>query len=67
MGPRGGSFRRFLELSFCITGIWSAYIYQGVLQETLFGAIVAAVMLLGGVIGVLELQTQSGQLWELKP
>ncbi|XP_071707302.1 UDP-galactose/UDP-glucose transporter 3-like [Rutidosis leptorrhynchoides] len=27
--------RRAAELVFCITGIWSAYIYQGVLQETL--------------------------------
>ncbi|KAC9845605.1 hypothetical protein R6Q59_006754 [Mikania micrantha] len=34
MAHRSGSFRRLLELAFCITGIWSAYIYQGVLQET---------------------------------
>ncbi|PWA82719.1 UAA transporter [Artemisia annua] len=26
--------RRGVELVFCITGIWSAYIYQGLLQET---------------------------------
>ncbi|KAJ6395187.1 hypothetical protein OIU77_020448 [Salix suchowensis] len=43
MEARGGnSFRRFLVLAFCVAGIWSAYIYQGVLQETLstkrFGA-----------------------------
>ncbi|KVH97733.1 UDP-galactose/UDP-glucose transporter 3-like [Cynara cardunculus var. scolymus] len=30
----GVALRRVLELVFCITGIWSAYIYQGVLQET---------------------------------
>ncbi|KAK1413763.1 hypothetical protein QVD17_35544 [Tagetes erecta] len=34
MANRGGGLRRLLELVFCITGIWSAYIYQGVLQET---------------------------------
>ncbi|GAA0185047.1 secondary carrier transporter [Lithospermum erythrorhizon] len=28
-----GSFRRILVLSFCVAGIWSAYIYQGILQE----------------------------------
>ncbi|KAB5561824.1 hypothetical protein DKX38_006781 [Salix brachista] len=43
MEARGGnSFRRVLVLAFCVAGIWSAYIYQGVLQETLstkrFGA-----------------------------
>lgn len=30
-----GSFRRIFVLAFCVAGIWSAYIYQGVLQETL--------------------------------
>ncbi|XP_023732112.1 UDP-galactose/UDP-glucose transporter 3 [Lactuca sativa] len=30
----GVGLRRALELAFCIAGIWSAYIYQGVLQET---------------------------------
>ncbi|KAG6744404.1 hypothetical protein POTOM_053124 [Populus tomentosa] len=43
MEARGGSsLRRVLVLAFCVAGIWSAYIYQGVLQETLstkrFGA-----------------------------
>ncbi|KAM0058792.1 putative UAA transporter [Helianthus debilis subsp. tardiflorus] len=34
MEAHGVSFRRVLELAFCVAGIWSAYIYQGVLQET---------------------------------
>ncbi|TXG56467.1 hypothetical protein EZV62_017780 [Acer yangbiense] len=35
MEAHGSSFRRVLVLAFCVAGIWSAYIYQGVLQETL--------------------------------
>ncbi|XP_075518375.1 UDP-galactose/UDP-glucose transporter 3 isoform X2 [Primulina tabacum] len=31
--PSAG-LRRVLLLAFCVTGIWAAYIYQGVLQET---------------------------------
>jgi UDP-galactose transporter B1 len=32
----GGSMAgRVAVLAFCVAGIWSAYIYQGVLQETL--------------------------------
>ncbi|XVF85973.1 hypothetical protein PTKIN_Ptkin17bG0159900 [Pterospermum kingtungense] len=42
MEAHGAGLRRVLVLLFCVTGIWSAYIYQGVLQETLstkrFGA-----------------------------
>ncbi|XP_011001670.1 PREDICTED: UDP-galactose/UDP-glucose transporter 3-like [Populus euphratica] len=43
MEARGGSsLRRVLVLVLCVAGIWSAYIYQGFLQETLstkrFGA-----------------------------
>ncbi|KAJ6913416.1 LOW QUALITY PROTEIN: hypothetical protein NC651_015815 [Populus alba x Populus x berolinensis] len=34
-GGGSGSLRRVLVLAFCVAGIWSAYIYQGVLQETL--------------------------------
>nr|XP_043626678.1 UDP-galactose/UDP-glucose transporter 3-like [Erigeron canadensis] len=34
MGIHGVGIRRAMELAFCITGIWSAYIYQGLLQET---------------------------------
>ncbi|KAJ1691214.1 hypothetical protein LUZ63_015369 [Rhynchospora breviuscula] len=30
-----GGFKRVLVLAFCVAGIWSAYITQGVLQETL--------------------------------
>ncbi|KAF4375260.1 hypothetical protein F8388_001017 [Cannabis sativa] len=35
MEAHGSGLRRILVLAFCVTGIWSAYIYQGVLQETL--------------------------------
>lgn len=35
MEANGSGFRRILLLALCISGIWSAYIYQGVLQETL--------------------------------
>ncbi|XP_047960030.1 UDP-galactose/UDP-glucose transporter 3-like [Salvia hispanica] len=35
MESHGSRLRRVLLLAFCISGIWSAYIYQGVLQETL--------------------------------
>ncbi|KAG6429686.1 hypothetical protein SASPL_107738 [Salvia splendens] len=35
MESHGSGLRRVLLLAFCISGIWSAYIYQGVLQETL--------------------------------
>ncbi|KAJ0095851.1 hypothetical protein Patl1_15828 [Pistacia atlantica] len=35
MEAHGSGFRRVLVLAFCVAGIWSAYIYQGVLQETL--------------------------------
>jgi solute carrier family 35 (UDP-galactose transporter), member B1 len=35
-GIGGGSMAgRVAVLAFCVAGIWSAYIYQGVLQETL--------------------------------
>jgi UDP-galactose transporter B1 len=37
-GARGGGGSmagRVAVLAFCVAGIWSAYIYQGVLQETL--------------------------------
>ncbi|WVZ09703.1 hypothetical protein V8G54_014233 [Vigna mungo] len=33
MEAHGGGLRRILLLAFCVAGIWSAYIYQGVLQE----------------------------------
>ncbi|KAM7484340.1 hypothetical protein LguiA_000349 [Lonicera macranthoides] len=35
MESHGDGLRRVLVLAFCVAGIWSAYIYQGVLQETL--------------------------------
>ncbi|KAF8378421.1 hypothetical protein HHK36_029760 [Tetracentron sinense] len=35
MENHGVGIGRVLVLAFCIAGIWSAYIYQGVLQETL--------------------------------
>ncbi|OVA13321.1 UAA transporter [Macleaya cordata] len=35
MESHGAGVNRVLVLSFCIAGIWSAYITQGVLQETL--------------------------------
>ncbi|QHO59514.1 hypothetical protein HN51_013715 [Arachis hypogaea] len=35
MEAHGSGLRRVLILAFCVAGIWSAYIYQGVLQETL--------------------------------
>uniref|UniRef100_A0A5B6Z4Z7 Putative UDP-galactose transporter 3 isoform 1 n=1 Tax=Davidia involucrata TaxID=16924 RepID=A0A5B6Z4Z7_DAVIN len=34
MDSHPGGLRRVLVLAFCVAGIWSAYIYQGVLQET---------------------------------
>ncbi|KAH6802002.1 UDP-galactose transporter 3 [Perilla frutescens var. frutescens] len=34
MESRGDGIRRVFLLFFCVAGIWSAYIYQGVLQET---------------------------------
>ncbi|KAG8383105.1 hypothetical protein BUALT_Bualt05G0150200 [Buddleja alternifolia] len=34
MESSGGGLRRILLLAFCVAGIWAAYIYQGVLQET---------------------------------
>ncbi|KAE9454535.1 hypothetical protein C3L33_13561, partial [Rhododendron williamsianum] len=34
MESHGAGLRRVLVLAFCVVGIWSAYIYQGVLQET---------------------------------
>lgn len=34
MEAHGAGLRRVLVLAFCVAGIWSAYIYQGVLQET---------------------------------
>ncbi|XP_057508554.1 UDP-galactose/UDP-glucose transporter 3-like [Actinidia eriantha] len=34
MESHGGGLRRVLVLAVCVAGIWSAYIYQGVLQET---------------------------------
>ncbi|XP_048441067.1 UDP-galactose/UDP-glucose transporter 3-like [Pyrus x bretschneideri] len=35
METHGSGLRRVLVFGFCVVGIWSAYIYQGVLQETL--------------------------------
>jgi UDP-galactose transporter B1 len=35
MESHGSGLRRVLLLSFCVAGIWAAYIYQGILQETL--------------------------------
>ncbi|CAI0627771.1 unnamed protein product [Linum tenue] len=35
MEAHGAGLRRVILLAFCIAGIWAAYIYQGVLQETL--------------------------------
>uniref|UniRef100_A0A2P2L0D2 UDP-galactose transporter n=2 Tax=Rhizophora mucronata TaxID=61149 RepID=A0A2P2L0D2_RHIMU len=35
MESHGAGLWRVLVLAFCVAGIWSAYIYQGVLQETL--------------------------------
>lgn len=35
MESHGAGLRRVFVLGFCVVGIWSAYIYQGVLQETL--------------------------------
>ncbi|CAL0318270.1 unnamed protein product [Lupinus luteus] len=35
MEAHATGLRRILVLAFCVAGIWSAYIYQGVLQETL--------------------------------
>ncbi|KAK8508162.1 hypothetical protein V6N11_073663 [Hibiscus sabdariffa] len=35
MEAHGAGLRRVLVLAFCVAGIWSAYIYQGILQETL--------------------------------
>ncbi|XP_039051808.1 UDP-galactose/UDP-glucose transporter 3-like [Hibiscus syriacus] len=35
MEATGVGLRRALVLVFCVAGIWSAYIYQGILQETL--------------------------------
>ncbi|KAI4370530.1 hypothetical protein MLD38_018877 [Melastoma candidum] len=35
MEAQGSGLRRVMILAFCVAGIWSAYIYQGVLQETL--------------------------------
>ncbi|XP_027347743.1 UDP-galactose/UDP-glucose transporter 3-like [Abrus precatorius] len=35
MEAHDGALRRVLVLAFCVVGIWSAYITQGVLQETL--------------------------------
>ncbi|KAL9667292.1 hypothetical protein QQ045_001643 [Rhodiola kirilowii] len=34
MEAHGAGLRRVVVLAFCVAGIWSAYIYQGVLQET---------------------------------
>jgi UDP-galactose transporter B1 len=34
-GGGGSMAGRVAVLAFCVAGIWSAYIYQGVLQETL--------------------------------
>ncbi|KAG5629588.1 hypothetical protein H5410_001305 [Solanum commersonii] len=34
MESHGAGIRRVMVLAFCVAGIWSAYIYQGVLQET---------------------------------
>lgn len=36
MEAHGAGLQRVLVLAFCVAGIWSAYIYQGVLQETLY-------------------------------
>ncbi|KAL7091456.1 hypothetical protein ACP275_12G107400 [Erythranthe tilingii] len=42
MESHGAGLRRVFLLAFCVAGIWAAYIYQGVLQETVstkrFGA-----------------------------
>nr|ACN26539.1 unknown [Zea mays] len=35
VGVSGSMAGRVAVLAFCVAGIWSAYIYQGVLQETL--------------------------------
>ncbi|CAB4295193.1 unnamed protein product [Prunus armeniaca] len=35
MEVHGSLLQRVLVFSFCVVGIWTAYIYQGVLQETL--------------------------------
>ncbi|EXB63844.1 UDP-galactose/UDP-glucose transporter 3 [Morus notabilis] len=35
MEAHASGLRRVFVLAFCVAGIWSAYIYQGVLQETL--------------------------------
>lgn len=35
MEAHGSGLRRLLVLAFCVAGIWSAYIYQGFLQETI--------------------------------
>ncbi|KAL6186874.1 hypothetical protein ACLB2K_042993 [Fragaria x ananassa] len=35
MESHGSGLRRVTVLAFCVAGIWAAYIYQGVLQETL--------------------------------
>ncbi|XP_077227892.1 UDP-galactose/UDP-glucose transporter 3-like [Tasmannia lanceolata] len=35
MGGQGSGIGRILVLAFCVAGIWSAYISQGILQETL--------------------------------
>ncbi|GAV73230.1 UAA domain-containing protein [Cephalotus follicularis] len=35
METHGAGIQRLFVLAFCVAGIWSAYIYQGVLQETL--------------------------------
>ncbi|KAM0983945.1 hypothetical protein ACFX2I_011350 [Malus domestica] len=35
MEAHGSGLRRVLVFGFCVVGIWAAYIYQGVLQETL--------------------------------
>lgn len=35
MEAKGSGLRRVFILAFCVAGIWTAYIYQGVLQETL--------------------------------
>lgn len=34
MELHASGLRRVLILAFCVAGIWAAYIYQGVLQET---------------------------------
>ncbi|KZV43724.1 UDP-galactose transporter 3 isoform 1 [Dorcoceras hygrometricum] len=34
MESQAAGLRRVLLLSFCVSGIWAAYIYQGILQET---------------------------------